>query len=247
MTVKRPPSTVAVPTTQRLHIDLIDVSAARPALAQCSVDVQWSASGLELAPTFERFAYTATIAEDSPPHTYVITTAVNNRPAVTYRIGTGAHSDYYAINAHSGAIYTQRNISQLPRMHNITIVAEAAGLNDTVLVQIELLNANRHAPVFEKLLYEGSVQENAPPGTLVVAGDRPTVRGTNALMLKATDVDEPGANSNVHYELVEPHMQQYFAVDYGTGAVRTKVLLDYEMTSSYMFTVRATDMGAPAL
>ncbi|XP_075066025.1 protocadherin gamma-B5-like isoform X3 [Mixophyes fleayi] len=101
----------------------------------------------------------------------------------------------------------------------------------TAVIKIIVSDINDNAPVFEKELYQLSVNENIPINSLVV-------------QLSATDKDE-GLNGQVTYSFghIKKNVQQIFTIDSITGEIRTKGQLDFEVTKSYEMIVEAEDGG----
>lgn len=65
------------------------------------------------------------------------------------------------------------------------------------------------------------------------------------LKVRAHD-DDVGLNGFINYRIVSP-FEPYFMVDYVTGVIRTKAILDYEKVKRWSFYVQASDMGSKAL
>lgn len=113
-----------------------------------------------------------------------------------------------------------------------SIPATAEG---TARLVVTLTDGNDRAPVFKKLYYEASVEENAPAGTVV-------------LIVEATDSDT-GQGGVVTYHIVEEWARQYFEIDYHTGAIRLVQQLDFEKEGQqrFEFSVSAEDLGEPKM
>ncbi|CAF3972495.1 unnamed protein product, partial [Rotaria sp. Silwood2] len=90
---------------------------------------------------------------------------------------------------------------------------------------IHINNINDNKPKFDKESYSFKVLENVPIGTLVG-------------QVKAIDLD---SNSIIHYELTSMDEQNVFYIDFLTGQLRTKALLDYEICSTYRFYITVKD------
>lgn len=99
-------------------------------------------------------------------------------------------------------------------------------------VEVVVLDANDHAPTFNRSAYTASVAENTPPG-------RPL------LQLTAVDRDA-GLNGKVRYTFVGRTMSEHgslFRLDADTGVVSTLRRLDFEVRSFYRLFVAANDLG----
>ncbi|XP_076020945.1 uncharacterized protein LOC143011829 [Genypterus blacodes] len=99
----------------------------------------------------------------------------------------------------------------------------------TVVIHVTVLDANDNIPVFSKAVYEASLPENAPIGTVVVA-------------VSATDADE-GVNGDVTYDFghVSEEVKKRFTIDQKTGDIKLTTELDYETTASFELRVKAKD------
>ncbi|OWK49630.1 Protocadherin gamma-B1, partial [Lonchura striata] len=101
----------------------------------------------------------------------------------------------------------------------------------TVLVHINVTDANDNPPVFSKSVYEARVAENLPAGSLV-------------LRLLATDADA-SSNGRVSYSFgsVPDAVRALFSIDSETGEIRTAGLLDFDEKNKYILGIEATDGG----
>uniref|UniRef100_A0A7M4E2M7 Protocadherin gamma subfamily C, 3 n=2 Tax=Crocodylus porosus TaxID=8502 RepID=A0A7M4E2M7_CROPO len=102
----------------------------------------------------------------------------------------------------------------------------------SVNIQIDVLDANDNAPVFNQSTYKASVRENTPRDTLVVQ--------TNAY-----DLDE-GPNGDIVFSFsshTPAKVRELFALDSATGEVRVKGELDYEEVKFYEIYIQAKDKG----
>ncbi|XP_072791527.1 uncharacterized protein [Taeniopygia guttata] len=101
----------------------------------------------------------------------------------------------------------------------------------TVLVRINVTDANDNPPVFSKSVYEARVAENLPVGSSV-------------LRVRATDADL-GSNGRVSYSFsnVPDKVLSLFAIESESGEIRTVGPLDFEEEKKYVFGLEATDGG----
>lgn len=128
------------------------------------------------------------------------------------------------------------------------------GPQAVAIVRIKVTDSNTHAPVFKEAVYKGVVQENLPVGTVVLLDTSGLIESTSGrhksspkhLIVSATDADF-GSNAIVTYSILNSWASKYFTVDYGTGAIRTRVPLDYEGLRHFRFEVMASDLGIPSL
>ncbi|NXY39334.1 PCDGF protein, partial [Pomatorhinus ruficollis] len=101
----------------------------------------------------------------------------------------------------------------------------------TVQVRINVTDLNDNPPVFGKTIYEARVAENLPVESIV-------------LRVRATDADA-GSNGRVSYSFgnVPDDVPSLFAIDSGSGEIRTVGPLDFEEKSKYIFGLEAKDGG----
>ncbi|XP_053253340.1 protocadherin gamma-A6-like isoform X10 [Podarcis raffonei] len=101
----------------------------------------------------------------------------------------------------------------------------------TAQIQVIVLDANDNAPIFSQPVYEISIEENIPKGSIVCA-------------VKATDLDE-GINGEVKYSFKKTTKKdsQMFLLNSTTGIITLMGNLDFETSSFYEFEVQAEDCG----
>ncbi|XP_023184226.1 protocadherin gamma-A10-like isoform X38 [Xiphophorus maculatus] len=99
----------------------------------------------------------------------------------------------------------------------------------TVVIHVTVLDANDNAPVFSQAVYEASLPENSPIGTVVIT-------------VSATDADE-GVNGDVTYDFghVSEDVRKKFAINRKVGEIRVIETVDYEVTASYEIRIKAKD------
>ncbi|XP_072558036.1 protocadherin gamma-A4-like isoform X5 [Paramormyrops kingsleyae] len=104
----------------------------------------------------------------------------------------------------------------------------------TAVIHVTVLDANDNIPVFDQPVYEVSLPENSPLGTIVVT-------------VSATDADE-GANGEVTYEInsLSEKALKLFAVDKNTGQVKVTGQIDFEDNSYYDLRIQAKDGSGSA-
>ncbi|XP_023405724.1 protocadherin gamma-B2 isoform X16 [Loxodonta africana] len=104
----------------------------------------------------------------------------------------------------------------------------------TTEIQIEVTDANDNPPVFSQDEYRVSLRENVPPGTSV-------------LMVTATDQDE-GINAEITYSFktLRDDVGNMFMIDHQSGEIKSRDLIDFEISSSYTMSIEAKDGGGLA-
>ncbi|XP_026328508.1 protocadherin-like wing polarity protein stan isoform X2 [Hyposmocoma kahamanoa] len=210
------------------------------------------------SPYFEQPLYVASVAEEQPPGVVVTTVRARdpeNSP-VTYSMSSlldSRSAGMFAVDSRTGVITTQARLDrERLDVHYFRVVAQDDTFpprSGTTTLQINVLDCNDHAPVFEMPQYEASVREGASPGTTV-------------LTLKATDQDF-GKNAEVEYSIEsvtaeasvddsndsidneQPDTQEVFRVDGRSGALLTRSPLDREKVARYTVIVKATDQASP--
>uniref|UniRef100_H3D3A2 Cadherin EGF LAG seven-pass G-type receptor 3 n=1 Tax=Tetraodon nigroviridis TaxID=99883 RepID=H3D3A2_TETNG len=186
-------------------------------------------------PEFLQKEYYARLNEDAAVGTSVVTVTAVDRDvnsAVTYQITGGNTRNRFAISTAGGAGLLSLALPldyKQERRYVLTVTASDRTLHDTCQVHINITDANTHRPVFQSAHYSVSVNEDSPPGSLVV-------------MISATD-DDVGENARITY-LLEDNIPQ-FRIDSATGAITLQAELDYEDQMTYTLAITAKDNGIP--
>ncbi|XP_023184232.1 protocadherin gamma-A11-like isoform X44 [Xiphophorus maculatus] len=99
----------------------------------------------------------------------------------------------------------------------------------SVLIHVTVLDANDNAPVFSQAVYEASLPENSPIGTVVIT-------------VSATDADE-GVNGDVTYDFghVSENVKKVFGLDHKTGELKLISEIDFETVPTYDLRIKAKD------
>ncbi|XP_030000848.1 protocadherin gamma-A10-like [Sphaeramia orbicularis] len=99
----------------------------------------------------------------------------------------------------------------------------------TVVIHVNVLDANDNSPVFSQSVYKASLPENSPLDTVVVT-------------VSATDADE-GVNGDVSYDFghVTDEVKKLFSIDRKVGEIKVTSNVDYETTRSFEIRVKAKD------
>ncbi|KAG8439892.1 hypothetical protein GDO86_005888 [Hymenochirus boettgeri] len=186
-------------------------------------------------PTFTEKVYQLRLNEDAAVGSSVLTVTAVDRDVnsvVAYQITGGNTRNRFAITSQSGGGLITLALPldyKQERQYVLTVTASDGTRSDTVLVFINVTDANTHRPVFQSSHYTVSVSEAKPIGTSIVT-------------ISATDEDT-GENARITYTM-EDNIPQ-FKIDPDTGTITTLTELDYEDQASYTIAVTARDNGIP--
>uniref|UniRef100_A0A3Q4I0J7 Cadherin EGF LAG seven-pass G-type receptor 1a n=1 Tax=Neolamprologus brichardi TaxID=32507 RepID=A0A3Q4I0J7_NEOBR len=186
-------------------------------------------------PAFSEKTYSLKINEDAVVGSSVLTVTAVDRDVnsmVTYQISSGNTRNRFAITSQSGGGLITLALPldyKLERQYVLTVAASDGTLYDTAQVFINVTDANTHRPVFQSASYHVSISEDKPVGSTVI-------------VISATDEDT-GENARITY-VMEDNVPQ-FEIDPDTGAIVTKMELDYEDQASYTLAITAKDNGIP--
>lgn len=201
------------------------------------------------SPFFEQHLYVANVLEECDPGMVVTTVKARdpeNSP-VTYSMTSLLDSRTQAmfdIDSKSGTITTKVKLDrELVDVHYFRVTATDDSFpprSGTTMLQINVLDANDHSPVFEMNEYEASVREGVSVGTTLIT-------------LKATDQDV-GQNAKVEYTIesingggtsTDEEDNRAFKIDAKSGVIATRTVLDRETTEVYTLVVEASDLATP--
>nr|XP_018907159.1 PREDICTED: protocadherin-like wing polarity protein stan isoform X2 [Bemisia tabaci] len=203
-------------------------------------------------PQFERALYVASISEEQPPGLSVCSVVARDveGSSSTYSMVSlldARTQSLFSIDTKSGLVSTAATLDrEVLDVHYFRVIATDSAFpprSSTTTLQINVLDANDHAPVFEapNAEYEASIRESIPIGSSVV-----TVR--------ATDKDI-GHNAEIEYSIQsinsgglvasEPGSEP-FSLDGKSGVLITRLTLDRETTEVFTIIVIATDQALPA-
>uniref|UniRef100_A0A8C3YB10 Protocadherin Fat 2 n=1 Tax=Catagonus wagneri TaxID=51154 RepID=A0A8C3YB10_9CETA len=180
---------------------------------------------------FEKAIYRVQLSEFSPPGARVLMVKVTQAIAnLKYVLKPSSESAGFKLNARTGLITTTKLMDFHDRAHYQLQIRTSPSLASTTVI-IDVMDCNNHAPMFSKSSYDGTFDENIPPGTSV-------------LTITATDKDH-GENGYVTYSIARPNAVP-FSIDPYLGIISTSKPMDYElMNRIYTFRVRASDWGSP--
>ncbi|XP_074848983.1 protocadherin Fat 1 isoform X2 [Carettochelys insculpta] len=193
-------------------------------------------------PKFTLKEYSVEITEGASIGSFVGMVTAYSQSSVVYQIKDGNVDDTFDINPNSGVI-TSRKILDFETLSFYTLTVQGtnmAGLSTNTTVLVHLRDENDNSPVFMQAEYKGLISESASINSVVLTDKN------IPLVIQATDADKE-SNAVLVYEIVEPSVHKYFAIDSSTGAIRTIMSLDYEETNIFQFSVQVHDMGTPRL
>ncbi|XP_063233580.1 fat-like cadherin-related tumor suppressor homolog [Bacillus rossius redtenbacheri] len=222
----------------------------------------------ESSPVFERREYAASVPESAEPGSplpvslradaapgrrlvYSIvggdedeqfgldfSTAPNSDNGPSPNVGTSPAQLGKLVGPLAGVLYLADALD-FERRSEYRLAVQAAdtvtGSAAVATVRVAVDDVNDCAPEFSSPSYAASVLESAPLGTAI-------------LTVHARDNDT-GMNQVVRYELLKDagNSSEHFVVDPGNGTVYLAKPLDHETRRSHVFTVVASDSGAPRL
>ncbi|XP_023223919.1 fat-like cadherin-related tumor suppressor homolog [Centruroides sculpturatus] len=223
----------------RLKMTVRDLSPDRPLSSSATVTVRV----LDVNDNPPRFAlplFRIKLREDLPPGAVVMVLSADDPDLeeggrVEYEIRGGSDGKF-SVDPETGAVRLSDRLDfERRQLYNVTVEARDGGAPPLtsaarLLVEVEDVDENAHAPRFPDFAASAAVRENAPAGTRVKR-------------VSATDDDGPGPDGRVTYSVVEGDGLGLFSVD-DSGEVRTRCPLDRETASGYWLTVHARDGAA---
>ncbi|KAJ8001296.1 hypothetical protein DPEC_G00192850, partial [Dallia pectoralis] len=203
------------------------------------------------SPVFSQDSYQVEFPELSPANMLMLTVSATDRDSglnrkLNYRLLSSPLYGFY-IHQDNGSVFTNKPLKYITNSNLIQLVVEARDEGDPVLsavasVDILVLDANNHIPVFQHNTYTVSPSEDTPVGTTL-------------LTLWAEDQDAPSQNTHLDFAIVSGNENRRFCME--VCAVQTETQqrtrgclvlcqrLDRETTESYTLTVTVSDCGFP--
>lgn len=193
-------------------------------------------------PEFDQDVFTAALSENATIGSSVVVARAADKDKglnaklvfnISYTLQDALFKTWFQINHTTGEIRTAAMLDRekVPQPKFLVTVTDSGvpplSANCTVIVNIS--DTNDNYPVFTRTVYFATVDEN-------------TASGTNVTLVSASDRDS-GLNGIVHYSLEANQGNIPFAIDSKSGLVTTSGPIDYELQSSYIFNVVASDGG----
>ncbi|XP_031654384.1 protocadherin gamma-A10 isoform X9 [Oncorhynchus kisutch] len=226
----------------RLSLKLIAVDGGNP---QRSGTVNMEITVLDAndnAPVFNQSVYRATVMENVPKGTYIITVNATDRDSglnglVHYSISKMQNNvdNVFDIDKNTGFISLVGQLDyEKDKKYEVSIEAtDQGGLTDSSKVVVDVIDVNDNVPVISVMSFTSPVSEDSPLGTTI-----------GIIHVKDLDSGENGQVScsldqNIPFN-IKSNLRNYYTLV-------TDAVLDRESVSEYNITVVATDAGSPSL
>ncbi|XP_067454524.1 protocadherin gamma-A11-like [Thunnus thynnus] len=194
------------------------------------------------APVFTKSVYKATITENSPRGTSVITVRASDRDGgsngeISYAISNSKRrlSDLFQVDRKTGEVILIGEIDyEKAKLFQIDIEAiDNGGLSDSSKILIEVIDVNDNSPQMKILSKSDSILEDSPENTVIS-------------MLSVNDPDSE-KNGEVKCSINDDIPFKIQNTMNGFYSLVTEVALDRELASQYDITVTCSDEGVPSL
>ncbi|XP_061899829.1 protocadherin beta-16-like [Entelurus aequoreus] len=194
------------------------------------------------APVFTKSSYKATISENAPKGTSVITVSASDKDSgsngkISYLISKNKLrlSDLFQINSATGEVILLGDIDyERAKLLQVNIEAvDNGGLSDSSKIMIDIIDVNDNSPQMKILSKSDSISEDSAENTVVT-------------MLSVNDPDS-GSNGEVKCKIDEDIPFKIEKSINGFYSLMTEVALDRELASQYNITVMCSDEGVPSL
>ncbi|XP_033830442.2 protocadherin gamma-A3-like [Periophthalmus magnuspinnatus] len=194
------------------------------------------------APVFNQSIYKASIKENTPKGTHILTlnasdidSGTNAYIIYSFTKTKGLFTDYFEIEEMTGNIYLVKEVD-FEKDKKIEFRVEAkdqGGLADTCKVEIDIIDVNDNAPVINVMSFTSPVSEDAPVGTTIgIINVKDLDSGENGQVRCSVDGNAPVE--------IKSNVRNYYALV-------TNAPLDRESLSEFNITVIASDSGKPPL
>uniref|UniRef100_A0A8C6SMR0 Cadherin domain-containing protein n=1 Tax=Neogobius melanostomus TaxID=47308 RepID=A0A8C6SMR0_9GOBI len=226
----------------RLNLKLVAVDGGSP---QRSGTVNINIVVLDVndnAPVFNQSIYKATVTENSPKGTLILTVNATDNDSGAYGQVTYSFSKskapiggYFEINHISGTISVAKDLDfEKDKKFEFRLEAkDQGGLTDKCDVEIEIIDVNDNAPVINVMSFSSPVSEDSPVGTTIgIINVKDLDSGENGQVRCAVEGSAPVE--------VKSNVRNYYALV-------TNAPLDRESVSEFNITVIASDSGKPPL
>uniref|UniRef100_UPI0037E918F7 uncharacterized protein n=2 Tax=Eupercaria TaxID=1489922 RepID=UPI0037E918F7 len=194
------------------------------------------------APVFTKSVYKATITENSPRGTSVITVSASDKDGgsngeVSYAISNSKRrlSNLFQIDRKTGNVILIAEIDyEKSKLFQIDIEAmDNGGLSDSSKIVIDITDVNDNSPQIKILSKSDSILEDSTENTVIA-------------MLSVNDPDSE-RNGQVKCKINDDIPFKIQNTMSGFYSLVTEVALDREVASQYNITVTCSDEGVPSL
>ncbi|KAH9519842.1 hypothetical protein Btru_071040, partial [Bulinus truncatus] len=201
------------------------------------------------APQLKSTALVYQFTELQPPNTRVVQLSAQDRdkssPNNLFFYSLRRPSSQFELNSETGEIFaleTMRfyaGLSVVDTMndHILDVMVSDSGipsLSSETTVNIKIIDANDHSPVFEKDLYITAVPFNLNTAQRV-------------LQLTCKDTMDYGLNAEVKYSILSGSGQPYFTINETSGVIVSKASLTSSLNQRLVLTIKCYDLGEPSL
>lgn len=185
-------------------------------------------------PQFTQAEYRCEVFENSLPSWVCDVLAIDadtgSYGTVQYNITDGNTDGFFTIDPENGLLSTTASLDR-ETVPEFNLTAEASELNnplhkDRTTVIVVVLDKNDNAPRFSHIFLT-EVPEDSPVGHTII-------------QVTSTD-DDTGANAIINYSIIDQSDDMPFNIDFATGYITIKRLLDREMQDHYVLRVNAND------
>ncbi|XP_068506766.1 protocadherin gamma-A11 isoform X19 [Syngnathus scovelli] len=193
------------------------------------------------APVFTKTLYKATISENAPKGTSVITVSASDKDSgsngqISYIISENTLiSELFRINGATGDVILTGDIDyESSKVLEIDIEGvDNGGLSDSSKILIDVIDVNDNSPQMKILSKSDSISEDSAENTVVT-------------MLSVSDPDS-GSNGEVKCHINNDIPFKMENTMNGFYSLVTELALDRESASEYVITVTCSDDGQPSL
>ncbi|XP_033830456.1 protocadherin gamma-A11-like [Periophthalmus magnuspinnatus] len=194
------------------------------------------------APVFSQTVYKASLPENSPPDTLVITVTatdadegINSDIMYAFDHVSDENSNVFSINQKTGEVVVSgKNDYEKTASYELHISAkDGLGLVSYTTLIVEITDVNDNAPIITLKSLTNQIPENVSPGTEVGIINVQDRDSENNRQVRCS------LQTGVPFKLV-PSIKNYYSLV-------TTEQLDRELVSDYNITITATDEGSPPL
>ncbi|XP_033830464.1 protocadherin beta-16-like [Periophthalmus magnuspinnatus] len=192
------------------------------------------------APVFSQTVYKASLPENSPPDTLVITVTATDadegiHSEITYEFDHVSSKDVFSIHPKAGEVKVtgQIDYEKMPSYEMQISAKDGLGLASYATLLIGITDVNDNAPVIYLQSLTNQIPENVSPGTEVGIINVQDRDSENNRQVRCS------LQTGVPFKLV-PSIKNYYSLV-------TTEQLDRELVSDYNITITATDEGSPPL